>query len=61
MPPWPSMPIWHAARGAIPARSDQAIHAALAACRGNWAAAARRLAMDPSNLHKLARRPGIKR
>ncbi|MCE9682286.1 hypothetical protein [Halomonas alkalisoli] len=26
----------------------------------NWATAARRLGVDPSNLHKLARRLGIK-
>ncbi|MGL6212322.1 sigma 54-interacting transcriptional regulator, partial [Billgrantia desiderata] len=37
-----------------------AIRQALAACDGNWANAARRLAVDPSNLHKLARRLGIK-
>jgi anaerobic nitric oxide reductase transcription regulator len=33
---------------------------ALQACDGNWAAAARRLGLDASNLHKLARRLGIK-
>ncbi|MCC5881044.1 MAG: nitric oxide reductase transcriptional regulator NorR [Halomonas sp.] len=38
----------------------QAIRSALAACNGSWAKAARRLAVDPSNLHKLARRLGIK-
>jgi len=38
----------------------QAIRDALAACGGNWAAAARRLELDPSNLHKLARRLGLK-
>ncbi|MBB3190341.1 nitric oxide reductase transcriptional regulator NorR [Halomonas cerina] len=38
----------------------QAIRAALATCDGRWAAAARRLEVDPSNLHKLARRLGIK-
>ncbi|WP_444678756.1 nitric oxide reductase transcriptional regulator NorR [Halomonas sp. E19] len=38
----------------------QAIREALAACDGHWANAARRLAVDPSNLHKLARRLGIK-
>ncbi|TFH87665.1 nitric oxide reductase transcriptional regulator NorR [Billgrantia azerbaijanica] len=37
-----------------------AIRAALAASGGRWAEAARRLAIDPSNLHKLARRLGIK-
>ncbi|MGR4066383.1 nitric oxide reductase transcriptional regulator NorR [Halomonas sp. LR3S48] len=37
-----------------------AIRRALAACDGNWAKAARQLDVDPSNLHKLARRLGIK-
>ncbi|MCE8043725.1 nitric oxide reductase transcriptional regulator NorR [Halomonas daqingensis] len=37
-----------------------AIRQALAACDGHWANASRRLAVDPSNLHKLARRLGIK-
>lgn len=37
-----------------------AIRQALAASNGRWAAAARRLEIDPSNLHKLARRLGIK-
>lgn len=36
-----------------------AIHQALAASQGNWAAAARLLCVDASNLHKLARRLGI--
>jgi len=38
----------------------QAIRSALARCNDNWAAAARVLAVDPSNLHKLARRLGIR-
>ncbi|MCL7941785.1 hypothetical protein M8009_15960 [Halomonas sp. ATCH28] len=38
----------------------QAILEALAACDGRWASAARRLELDPSNLHKLARRLGLK-
>jgi anaerobic nitric oxide reductase transcription regulator len=38
----------------------RAIREALDACQGSWAAAARRLALDPSNLHKLARRLGLK-
>ncbi|CAM4216619.1 nitric oxide reductase transcriptional regulator NorR [Vreelandella rituensis] len=38
----------------------QAIALALEANRGNWAAAARHLNVDPSNLHKLARRLGVK-
>ncbi len=37
-----------------------AIREALTACEGRWAAAARRLEVDPSNLHKIARRLGIK-
>jgi anaerobic nitric oxide reductase transcription regulator len=38
----------------------QAIRQALAQHQGNWAAAARALAVDASNLHKLARRLGLK-
>ncbi|MDR5902828.1 nitric oxide reductase transcriptional regulator NorR [Halomonas icarae] len=38
----------------------RAIREALDACEGRWAAAARRLELDPSNLHKLARRLGMK-
>ncbi|BBL75350.1 nitric oxide reductase transcriptional regulator NorR [Methylomagnum ishizawai] len=38
----------------------RAILAALAAAGGNWAGAARRLGLDPGNLHRLARRLGIK-
>lgn len=37
----------------------QAIRAALQAHPGNWAAAARLLQLDPSNLRKLARRLGV--
>ena len=33
---------------------------ALAACGGNWTQAAHRLDVDASNLHKLARRLGLK-
>ncbi len=36
------------------------IRQTLQACDGNWAAAARRLDLDPSNLHKVARRLGLK-
>ncbi|MCF3099640.1 nitric oxide reductase transcriptional regulator NorR [Aeromonas australiensis] len=32
----------------------------LDACQGNWANVARRLVLDPSNLHKLAKRLGLK-
>ncbi|MCD6007111.1 nitric oxide reductase transcriptional regulator NorR [Halomonas sp. IOP_31] len=38
----------------------QAIRHALERAGGNWSAAARRLEVDSSNLHKLARRLGIK-
>ncbi|TDX29451.1 anaerobic nitric oxide reductase transcription regulator [Modicisalibacter xianhensis] len=38
----------------------QAIHHALERTSGNWSAAARLLEVDSSNLHKLARRLGIK-
>jgi len=37
-----------------------AIRAALARHDGNWARAARALDVDASNLHKLARRLGLK-
>ncbi|WP_422844776.1 nitric oxide reductase transcriptional regulator NorR [Acidovorax sp. M2(2025)] len=36
------------------------ISAALGRCQGNWAQAARMLEVDASNLHKLARRLGLK-
>ncbi|AZC38007.1 nitric oxide reductase transcriptional regulator NorR [Pseudomonas chlororaphis] len=38
----------------------QKIHQALSRCRNNWARAARLLEVDPSNLHKLARRLRLK-
>ncbi len=38
----------------------QAILNALERCGQNWAGAARLLEVDPSNLHKLARRLGLK-
>ncbi len=38
----------------------QAILKALERCGQNWAGAARLLEVDPSNLHKLARRLGLK-
>ena len=38
----------------------QSIQHALEAFNGNWASAARALEVDPSNLHKLARRLGLK-
>jgi anaerobic nitric oxide reductase transcription regulator len=36
------------------------IEQALRAADGNWAKAARMLELDPSNLHKLARKLGLK-
>lgn len=47
-------------REASDAAQRAAIRAALEHHAGNWSAAARALELDPSNLHKLARRLGIK-
>lgn len=47
-------------RDTVEACQRQAIRLALAAHEGNWARAARQLDMDPSNLHKLAHRLGLK-
>lgn len=47
-------------REAVDERQRQAIADALRLCGGNWARAARQLDVDPSNLHKLARRLGLK-
>lgn len=47
-------------RDAVDACQRQVIRRALAAHHGNWAVAARALDVDPSNLHKLARRLGLK-
>ncbi|OSZ75470.1 nitric oxide reductase transcriptional regulator NorR [Hydrogenophaga sp. IBVHS1] len=44
----------------VEACQRQAIQQALASHEDNWAAAARQLELDPSNLHKLARRLGLK-
>ncbi|MDE3009491.1 MAG: nitric oxide reductase transcriptional regulator NorR [Pseudomonadota bacterium] len=49
-----------ALRDAVAAVQRQAIRQALADSRGNWTQAARRLEVDPSNLHKLARRLGLR-
>ncbi|MCY1560340.1 Nitric oxide reductase transcription regulator NorR1 [compost metagenome] len=38
----------------------QTIEASLARHHGQWARAARELEIDPSNLHKLAKRLGMK-
>ncbi|MBB1596074.1 nitric oxide reductase transcriptional regulator NorR [Achromobacter sp. UMC46] len=47
-------------RDTVDACQRQAIRRALHAHHGNWAHAARALDVDPSNLHKLARRLGLK-
>ncbi len=47
-------------RDAVDACQRLAITQALARNQGNWAQAARTLEVDASNLHKLARRLGIK-
>ena len=47
-------------RAAVDECQRQSILAALAAHQGNWAQAARQLDVDASNLHKLARRLGVK-
>ena len=49
-----------AMRDAVDACQRQTIETALARHRGQWARAARELEMDPSNLHKLAKRLGMK-
>ena len=49
-----------ALRDAVDACQRQHVRLALQAHDGNWAAAARVLEVDPSNLHKLARRLGLK-
>ncbi len=45
----------------VEASQRQAIRQALALHQDNWAAAARTLGLDASNLHKLARRLGLKK
>ncbi len=47
-------------REAVDACQRQSIQAALARHGGSWAGAARQLDLDASNLHKLARRLGLK-
>lgn len=49
-----------ALRDAVEACQREAVAAALAEHRGNWARAAKALDIDASNLHKLARRLGLK-
>ncbi len=47
-------------RDAVDRFQREQIQRAVEDCRGNWAAAARMLALDPGNLHRLARRLGLK-
>ena len=47
-------------RDVVDASQREAIRQALSHHQDNWAAAARQLDMDASNLHKLARRLGVK-
>jgi anaerobic nitric oxide reductase transcription regulator len=47
-------------RARVDALQRQAIGQAVAESHGNWATAARQLGLDASNLHKLARRLGLK-
>ena len=47
-------------RDVVDASQREAIRQALAQHQNNWAAAARQLGLDASNLHKLARRVGLK-
>ncbi|MDX5299285.1 MAG: nitric oxide reductase transcriptional regulator NorR [Gammaproteobacteria bacterium] len=49
-----------ALRDAVDDCQRRCIEAAYQRTQGNWAEAARLLGMDPSNLHKLARRLGLK-
>ena len=49
-----------ALKPALDAYQRHLIRQALLRCNDNWAAAARALDIDSSNLHKLARRLGIK-
>lgn len=58
--PGPIVPAGASLKQVVDAAQRQAVAAALAATSGNWAEAARRLDVDPSNLHKLARRLGMK-
>ena len=61
MLPEPTVP---PAGGTLSARVDayqaQLVQAALAEAGGNWADAARRLGVDRGNLHRLAKRLGMK-
>ena len=58
--PAPALPPGATLRDVVDASQRQAIQQALAQHQDNWAAAARQLGLDASNLHKLARRLGVK-
>lgn len=58
--PAPAPGVVQPLRLSVEACQRQEIRRALAACDDNWSAAARLLELDPSNLHKLARRLGLK-
>jgi len=60
MPAVPAAAAAASLRARVDACQRQAIQDALAAHQGHWAAAARALGLDASNLHKLARRLGLK-
>ena len=47
-------------RDAVDAFQRQRIRAVVEACDGNWAAASRQLGLDRGNLHRLARRLGLR-
>ena len=51
---------WGSMHEVVEASQRQAIRQALALHQGNWAAVARQLQLDASNLHKLAQRLGLK-
>ena len=58
--PPPALPAGATLRDVVDTSQRQAIRQALTQHQDNWAAAARQLGLDASNLHKLARRLGVK-
>src|SRR5690554_5762686 len=58
--PMPPAPSAGSLRERVEAAQREAIRQVLTEAGGRWAEAARRLEVDPSNLHKLARRLGVK-
>ncbi len=55
-----AIPVGLGLRSATDAFQLELIQNTLAQCGGNWAATARQLAMDSGNLHRLAKRLGLK-